>query len=899
MPTRLHLPPLLDVVVVDDPGEMEWLDREPAISRDISKSGGWVHRLLHARIHRTLTVGAEPLPVFSAREDGERAVRQDKLEFQLSAPGVAPPLDREALRTLGRHVAGADLGDSVGVAVQQLVGRLFSGGYTATPESYAAAKLLFAWLTVDPVRALWWRWSGQLAQSRRLLWRMAGDDPQCIHATTLAIHNIVESLDRMRALLKDPRRRDRLTPAQAAEASLVAPGILLRSCTRPTRVPFLKAPLQPGTLILFRLAKMHRATADVGLAFARGHWNQCPAHDIVPRVLGEVWIAARQEWAQLRYTQHTLSPAWRLAARGAAALNHVVPWHRLPRWLGLVNVGIIRRVLRARNLHSTSSPTVRGTGCPMARAPGFRTERTADGSYNDLADPAMGSAGTGFGRNVPLAFTRVEPEPALLQPNPRLISRRLMTRETFIPARALNVLAAAWIQFEVHDWFSHGNDPKRPFEVEIEPDDDWEGQRPMRIARTPAQFAPERPQAIPSFVNEVTHWWDASQLYGSNVQTQHRVRARQDGKLRVRSDGRLPFDERTGIETTGVDGNWWVGLSLMHALFTLEHNAICDRLRTEHPGWDDEQLFATARLINAALIAKIHTLEWTTAILNQPAVTLGMSASWWGLVGEHLRRLFGRAGESDLLWGIVGSTADHHSAAYAMTEEFVAVYRMHPLMPDHYTFLSARDGSLLQTRDLAGVSGHRTRSLLDQVSMTDLFYSLGIAHPGAITLHNYPKGLRELKRPDGSLLDLAAVDVLRDRERGLPRYNAFRELLHLPPVRTFEELSPRWAAELREVYQHVDRVDLMVGLFAETPPEGFGFSDTAFRIFILMAGRRLKSDRFFTTDYTPAVYTQTGLDWIANTDMKRVLLRHYPALAPMIQHVPNVFAPWDRVTGLT
>ena len=32
-------------------------------------------------------------------------------------------------------------------------------------------------------------------------------------------------------------------------------------------------------------------------------------------------------------------------------------------------------------------------------------------------------------------------------------------------------------------------------------------------------------------------------------------------------------------------------------------------------------------------------------------------------------------------------------------------------------------------------------------------------------------------------------------------------------------------------------------------PTGFGFSDTAFRVFILMASRRLKSDRFFTTDW--------------------------------------------------
>ena len=43
----------------------------------------------------------------------------------------------------------------------------------------------------------------------------------------------------------------------------------------------------------------------------------------------------------------------------------------------------------------------------------------------------------------------------------------------------------------------------------------------------------------------------------------------------------------------------------------------------------------------------------------------------------------------------------------------------------------------------------------------------------------------------------------------------------------------------------------MVGLYAEPLPKGFGFSDTAFRVFILMASRRLKSDRFFTRDYTP------------------------------------------------
>jgi hypothetical protein len=90
-------------------------------------------------------------------------------------------------------------------------------------------------------------------------------------------------------------------------------------------------------------------------------------------------------------------------------------------------------------------------------------------------------------------------------------------------------------------------------------------------------------------------------------------------------------------------------------------------------------------------------------------------------------------------------------------------------------------------------------------------------------------------------------------------------------------------------------VDLTVGVFAEQRPAGFGFSDTAFRVFVLMASRRLKSDRFFTTDYTPQVYTQAGLDWIADNDMSSVLLRHFPALAPALRGVDNAFAPWSKL----
>jgi hypothetical protein len=160
--------------------------------------------------------------------------------------------------------------------------------------------------------------------------------------------------------------------------------------------------------------------------------------------------------------------------------------------------------------------------------------------------------------------------------------------------------------------------------------------------------------------------------------------------------------------------------------------------------------------------------------------------------------------------------------------------------------------------------------------------------------------MQQLTEPDGTLNDIAATDILRMRERGVPRYNAFRKLLHKPPVKTFEDLcaNPVWAEQIRRVYDgDIDRVDLMVGLFAETPPPGFGFSDTAFRIFILMASRRLNSDRFFTTDYTPEVYTPAGMEWINRNGFASVLLRHFPNLRGALRAVKNPFAPWATVSG--
>jgi hypothetical protein len=225
-------------------------------------------------------------------------------------------------------------------------------------------------------------------------------------------------------------------------------------------------------------------------------------------------------------------------------------------------------------------------------------------------------------------------------------------------------------------------------------------------------------------------------------------------------------------------------------------------------------------------------------------------------------------------------------------------------MPDELTFWSPRDGSLAAQHGLAELLPASWRERATELSAASVSYSLGLSHPGAVTLHNYPAFLRDLHRAPaepgepGEHIDLAATDVLRDRERGVPRYNELRRLLHRPPVRGFDEVTPdpELAEELRRIYDgDVELIDLMVGLLAETPPEGFTFSDTAFRVFIVMASRRLKNERFMTDDDTTETYSDAGMAWINNTTFKTVLLRHYPALAPALEGIDNPFQPWRPV----
>jgi len=149
----------------------------------------------------------------------------------------------------------------------------------------------------------------------------------------------------------------------------------------------------------------------------------------------------------------------RLLMSATEALDRSVGWDKLPPpiALGLLQ-GLCMR-LRVRNLSYPSPLKATIPGMSSRAFPPLQTTadetgtdarskrhlamRTPDGTYNDLGDPAMGAAQTRFGRNVPVGDTFPEAEPAILEPNPRIVSQELLARDTFKPATTLNLLAAA------------------------------------------------------------------------------------------------------------------------------------------------------------------------------------------------------------------------------------------------------------------------------------------------------------------------------------------------------------------------------------------------------------------------------------------------------------------------
>ncbi|CAM9788477.1 unnamed protein product, partial [Sphacelaria rigidula] len=102
---------------------------------------------------------------------------------------------------------------------------------------------------------------------------------------------------------------------------------------------------------------------------------------------------------------------------------------------------------------------------------------------------------------------------------------------------------------------------------------------------------------------------------------------------------------------------------------------------------------------------------------------------------------------------------------------------------------------------------------------------------GALVLFNYPQFFRSLTPttnagvplPDAPI-DLAVLDIFRDRARGVPRFNDMRRALNMNPIKTWSDLTKdvEYQAALQEVYgDDVELCDVLVGNLAEDKIPGF------------------------------------------------------------------------------
>lgn len=576
-------------------------------------------------------------------------------------------------------------------------------------------------------------------------------------------------------------------------------------------------------------------------------------------------------------------------------------WHRLPVIIGAAYLGIRRHLHQRYNL------------LPVGEINGqrYNTEefayRTADGKCNHPSDDTIGSQGTFLGRNMPPSSSPY----GLLEPHPTVVASKLLARKKFIDnGKQFNMIACSWIQFMIHDWVDHLEDTEQ---IEIRAPDEISSGCPLKSFK----FFKTKKVSIDlchlknGSPNTRTPWWDGSVIYGNDKEGMRRVRTFKDGKLKISEDGLLQHNEK-GIPISGDVRNCWAGFSLLQALFVKEHNAVCDMLKVNYPDLDDEQLYRHARLVTAAVIAKIHTIDWTVELLKTDTLLVGMRINWYGLLGKKFKELLGHILGS-ILSGLVGLKKPRdHGVPYSLTEEFVSAYRMHSLLPETLVLRDITSSTSedkhppilheVPMRELVGVEGERK---LSTIGMEQMLVSLGHQSCGALTLWNYPSWMRNLvahdingeDRPDP--LDMASLEIYRDREREVPRYNEFRRNLMMIPISKWQDLTDdeEVIEALYDVYgDDVEKLDLQVGLMAEKKIKGFAISETAFFLFILIASRRLEADRFFTSSFNSKTYTQQGLEWVNKTEtLKDVIDRHFPEMTRKWMTCSSAFSVWDSM----
>ncbi len=285
---RLRIPYLIDLLRTDDPAAIKELAQDKRLDRAFTGRGGLLNRMLIAQVRRVLALEGSPLPSVAPRGDAERARVQAELQTRLDAAASAGSFDAESVTGIARAVRGLPDAPILAHAVQQAVGRLFAADYQASAETWAAAALLDrAAHSKNPLASLIWRVTGRVTAAQRLLGEKVHDDRAGVHATGIAVHNLVRGFELMRSLFAYPNTPDRTAGASVVARCVKAPESVLREAVADS--PPGTDAIRPATLVVLDLGRAQVSDGSAEIAFMAGSWSQCPASAWVPALIRAVW----------------------------------------------------------------------------------------------------------------------------------------------------------------------------------------------------------------------------------------------------------------------------------------------------------------------------------------------------------------------------------------------------------------------------------------------------------------------------------------------------------------------------------------------------------------------------------------------------------------------------------
>nr|XP_045598236.1 peroxidase-like [Procambarus clarkii] len=529
-----------------------------------------------------------------------------------------------------------------------------------------------------------------------------------------------------------------------------------------------------------------------------------------------------------------------------------------------------------------------------------RFYRTIDGSCNNLDNPMWGQARTTFQRLRPPHYSDGLSRPRESVGGGSLPSARLVSTSVVgdqdRPSPDLTLSVMQWGQFIDHD-LTHtpinrlGNMSgiqccstngrglvdatfRHPacFPIEIPADDPFfgpSGRRCMNFVRS--MFAPRANPCNLGYaeqMNQVTHYLDGSNIYGSSRQEEQTLRLFRGGLLRVQEKDLLPPDFEAMECESARDGipcfiagdnrvNEQVDLSVIHTVWVRFHNRIARELARLNPHWSDETIYQETRRIVVAIYQHIIYNEWLPLVIGKDYMA-----------------------ENGLLPLRYGYSRDYDGGlSAAILNEFATVaFRFgHTLVQGMIQLVGKKgmkDGGTLLLHDNFNNPRHiYTPGRLDQ-------FLRGLATQPIQQFDNFVTSsltnrlFQTPQMPFG--MDLVALNTQRGRDHGIAPYNELREACGLPRARTFEDLldviRPEVVNVFQQLYASVDDIDPFVAGISERPAPGALLGPT-FRCIVGDQFIRLKrGDRFFyDLADMPASFSEAQLYSIRLMSWARVL----------------------------